>query len=664
MPVDFKIHSPAHFLVHEVNGQSQDSFHLEDTQDGDYKLCFTATDFQAAQRTRIRVEWKSGSAAHDWESVAKRDNLNFLQTELLNLEQAIHDIHIELQRIRRKEEEMRDLNDVNMPKKSKKSKSRRTTLRQKYKILRKVREHHRKKRKDAKKSGLKRREPKDPGIPNAWPFKQELIQQLAAQKERAAERMRKIKEESFKRASQVEELPGTQLAGIQKSATERANAFGSVTGTDVPTAHQDYSRRAYYKDFVAEAADVIIEVIDARDPEGGRCRDVERFVRSKGANKKVVLLLNKIDLVPKPVLTAWLKHLREELPTIPFKASTQQQAQNLGRRSSAAQADAKGSDCIGADMLLQLLKNYARNAGLKSALTVGVVGLPNVGKSSVINSLKRSRVAQVGNTPGVTRGVQEVHLDKQITLLDSPGVVFAEPGKDGLAAAALRNCVKVEQLDDPVLPVVELVRRCPKKQLTMIYNIGTFNDADEFLQLIATSRGKLKKGGRVDVEVAGSAAVVSEFAADFSVEELNEDSLLAQLPGGAGKGFAIDSFGQLEVDLEGAAAESSEEELMEGSEEESGSEFSDEDEDLMDDDDEEPETKASKKYDWGGAGATLASVMGEVEQTKVLYSNPGQYNPHAARAAKKQRKKAAVKAEDDGSDFDFEEDWSDEGMDE
>ena len=90
-----------------------------------------------------------------------------------------------------------------MPKKSKKSKSRRTTLRQKYKILRKVREHHRKKRKDAKKSGLKRREPKDPGIPNAWPFKQELIQQLAAQKERAAERMRKIKEESFKRASQV-----------------------------------------------------------------------------------------------------------------------------------------------------------------------------------------------------------------------------------------------------------------------------------------------------------------------------------------------------------------------------------------------------------------------------------------------------------------------------
>ena len=162
------------------------------------------------------------------------------------------------------------------------------------------------------------------------------------------------------------------------------------------------------------------------------------------------------DLVPKPVLTAWLKHLREELPTIPFKASTQQQAQNLGRRSSAAQADAKGSDCIGeqswgcqwvacglwspssfqlsmasyasvgstpkthlylvgADMLLQLLKNYARNAGLKSALTVGVVGLPNVGKSSVINSLKRSRVAQVIDCAGI-RNLREDFRHKSVLL--------------------------------------------------------------------------------------------------------------------------------------------------------------------------------------------------------------------------------------------------------
>ena len=73
----------------------------------------------------------------------------------------------------------------------------------------------------------------------------------------------------------------------------------------------------------------------------------------------------------------------------------------------------------------------------------GVVGLPNVGKSSLINSLKRKHAAATGNTPGVTTVVQEVHLDKKITLLDSPGIVFSAAGN---AHAALLNCTKVRGL--------------------------------------------------------------------------------------------------------------------------------------------------------------------------------------------------------------------------
>ena len=80
-------------------------------------------------------------------------------------------------------------------KRSKKSKSKRTTLKQKYKVLRKVKEHHRKKRKEMKKKGLKPREPKDPGIPNSWPFKQELIQELQVQHERDLAREAARKEE-------------------------------------------------------------------------------------------------------------------------------------------------------------------------------------------------------------------------------------------------------------------------------------------------------------------------------------------------------------------------------------------------------------------------------------------------------------------------------------
>lgn len=68
-----------------------------------------------------------------------------------------------------------------------------------------------------------------------------------------------------------------------------------------------------------------------------------------------------------------------------------------------------------------------------------------MGKSSLLNSLKRTRVAQVGNTPGITRAVQEVVLDKHLRLLDSPGIVFADNDSSGANAAAhaLRNCVKV-----------------------------------------------------------------------------------------------------------------------------------------------------------------------------------------------------------------------------
>ena len=161
----------------------------------------------------------------------------------------------------------------------------------------------------------------------------------------------------------------------------------------------------------------------------------------------------KADLVPRANLEAWLKHLRLSFPCMPFKSSTQAQRQNLSQNTVSVDASRNvpsTSSSLGAPALLNLLKQYAQST--HSTLTIGVVGYPNVGKSSLINSLKRSRACAVAAMPGKTRVVQEVVLDKGVKILDCPGVVLEDiaEGSSRQAEIMLRNCVKAELVEDPI----------------------------------------------------------------------------------------------------------------------------------------------------------------------------------------------------------------------
>ncbi|KAJ1815208.1 nuclear GTP-binding protein nug1 [Coemansia sp. RSA 2599] len=412
----------------------------------------------------------------------------------------------------------------------KKHKSKRLSLKQQKKIHTRAKEKHRKDRREAKKNPQHKKLKKDPGIPNLLPFKDKVLKEIENHREAVKEekqRQRDARSQLHNNNRQLDILPKS-MADLAKDAQKRDAAYemehddsdsdmdtqeiseGAVSG------RRDNSKRAYYREFqkVVQHADVILEVLDARDPLGTRAPQIERMIMDAGANKRIILILNKIDLVPRSVVEKWLAYLRHEFPTLAFKASTQEQRRNLGQASSASKkaATLSTSECVGAESLIQLLKNYSRNQKIKTSITVGIIGFPNVGKSSLINSLKRSRVCGVGSTPGFTKFVQEIQLDSKLKLLDCPGIVFNHPTKaqkmDKTAAAEmmLRNCIKVELLDDPIAPVDLIVQRCNQHSLQVMYNVPAFSGTRDFLVRLARQRGMLMRQGIADL--ASAARVV------------------------------------------------------------------------------------------------------------------------------------------------------------
>jgi nuclear GTP-binding protein len=294
----------------------------------------------------------------------------------------------------------------------------------------------------------------------------------------------------------------------------------------------DSSRRAFDKIFkqVLEAADVILYVLDARDPDGTRSREVERQIMAAASgSKRLILVLNKIDLVPPSVLKGWLTHLRRYFPTVPLRASTPaSNAQTFDHK----QLTVKNTS----ETLLRSLKAYAVSKNLKQSISVGVIGYPNVGKSSVINALtsrlnkgSHRAACPTGAEAGVTTALREVKIDNKLKILDSPGIVFSssldadekqskqKKRAEHEARLVLLNALPPSQMSDPLPAVTLLLDRLSASQALYdkllqqygITSLGPFggDTQTDFLVQVARKRGRLGKGGVPNLNSAAMAVI-------------------------------------------------------------------------------------------------------------------------------------------------------------
>ncbi|KAK8253072.1 NUC091 domain-containing protein [Phyllosticta capitalensis] len=230
---------------------------------------------------------------------------------------------------------------------------------------------------------------------------------------------------------------------------------------------------------VIDSSDVIIHVLDARDPLGTRCRSVEKYMKEEAPHKHLIFVLNKCDLVPTKIAAAWVRYLSKEYPTLAFHASI--------------------NNSFGKGSLISLLRQFSALHSNRKQISVGMIGYPNTGKSSIINTLRKKKVCTTAPIPGETKVWQYVTLMKRIYLIDCPGIVPPN-ANDTDADLLLRGVVRVERTENPEQYVAAALAKCKKQHVERTYELSGYTDATDFLEQLARKGGRLLKGGEADLD--------------------------------------------------------------------------------------------------------------------------------------------------------------------
>uniref|UniRef100_A0AAR2LK38 Nucleolar GTP-binding protein 2 n=1 Tax=Pygocentrus nattereri TaxID=42514 RepID=A0AAR2LK38_PYGNA len=228
---------------------------------------------------------------------------------------------------------------------------------------------------------------------------------------------------------------------------------------------------------VIDSSDVIIQVLDARDPMGTRSQNIETYLKKEKPWKHLIFVLNKCDLIPTWVTKRWVVVLSQEYPTLAFHASL--------------------TNSFGKGSLIQLLRQFGKLHTDKKQISVGFIGYPNVGKSSIINTLRSKKVCNVAPLAGETKVWQYITLMRRIFLIDCPGVVY--PSEDSETDIVLKGVVQVEKIRNPEDHIGAVLERAKAEYIQKTYRVPSWSSAEDFLEKLAFRTGKLLKGGEPDL---------------------------------------------------------------------------------------------------------------------------------------------------------------------
>ncbi len=222
---------------------------------------------------------------------------------------------------------------------------------------------------------------------------------------------------------------------------------------------------------VIDEADVLLEVLDARFPEETRNKEIEYKIERK--DKRLIYILNKADL------------LKEKFSDIKINFNPY--------------IFISAKDNLGTTKLRLLLKQLAKE---KKPLLVGILGYPNTGKSSLINTLKQKKAALTSSTPGFTRGMQKIRISRDIYLIDTPGVFsYKEKDEEKQTLTNVKDHSKVKNPDLIALDILEKAYLKNPKIIQDIYQVNPVEDAEETLHLIAKRFNWIIKKGKPNLDL-------------------------------------------------------------------------------------------------------------------------------------------------------------------